>query len=97
MKNIILLADNDENYRQTWAKLIRNAGYEVKTEGDAFMIAFPNAATAVRFCVDAQRGLHTHPWAPELTELPRLTDLTLQTGSPIVGGGGTGGGGSTVF
>lgn len=29
MKNIILLADNDENYRQTWAKLIRNAGYEV--------------------------------------------------------------------
>ena len=32
---------------------------------------------------------------PELTELPRLTDLTLLTGSPIGGGGGAGG--STVF
>jgi hypothetical protein len=38
------------------------------------------------------------PWTrPEFTALPRLTDLTLQTGSPIGGGGGTGGGGSTVF
>jgi hypothetical protein len=38
------------------------------------------------------------PWVrPELRDLPKLTDLTLQTGSPIVGGGGTGGGGSTVF
>ena len=34
---------------------------------------------------------------PEVSDLPRLTDLTLQTGSPIWGGGGTGGGGSTVF
>ncbi len=38
------------------------------------------------------------PWVrPELRELPKLTDLTLQTGGPIIGGGGTGGGGSTVF
>ncbi|PYO72761.1 MAG: hypothetical protein E6K55_01725 [Gemmatimonadetes bacterium] len=37
------------------------------------------------------------PWVkPELTELPRLTDLTLQTGSPIPGIGDPGGG-STVF
>jgi hypothetical protein len=35
--------------------------------------------------------------APEITELPRLTELTLQTGSPIGGSGSTGGGGSTVF
>lgn len=34
---------------------------------------------------------------PEVTELPRLTDLTLQTGSPIPGIGDPGGGGSTVF
>lgn len=34
--------------------------------------------------------------SPELTELPRLTDLTLQTGSPIPGIGDPGGG-STVF
>ena len=39
------------------------------------------------------------PWtAPTVQELPRLTDLTLQTfGGGIPGGGGTGGGGSTVF
>ena len=32
---------------------------------------------------------------PTLTELPRLNQLTLQSGQ-IPGGGGTGGGGSTV-
>jgi len=38
------------------------------------------------------------PWvAPAVTELPKLTDLTLDSGDPIGGGGGTGGGGSTVF
>ena len=37
------------------------------------------------------------PWvSPELTELPRLTDLTLQTGLPIPGFGDPGSG-STVF
>lgn len=35
--------------------------------------------------------------APRVEELPRLTDLTLQTGDAIEGGVGTGGGGSTVF
>lgn len=34
---------------------------------------------------------------PTLEELPRLTDLTLQTGNPIGGTGNTGGTGSTVF
>jgi hypothetical protein len=38
------------------------------------------------------------PWtAPAVADLPRLTELTLQTGGFIPGGGGTGGGGSTVF
>jgi hypothetical protein len=37
------------------------------------------------------------PWVtPEAKELPRLTDLTLQTGSPIPGLGNPGDG-STVF
>lgn len=36
------------------------------------------------------------PWiSPRVQTLPRLTDLTLQSGG-IPGGGGTGGGGSTV-
>jgi hypothetical protein len=38
------------------------------------------------------------PWtSPTIEELPKLTDLTLQTGGGIGGGGDTGGGGSTVF
>jgi len=45
----------------------------------------------------APPGSHTKKaWvAPEVTELPRLTDLTLQTGIPGIGD--PGGGGSTVF
>ena len=34
---------------------------------------------------------------PEVTPLPRLTELTLATGGGIPGGGGTGGSGSTVI
>jgi len=38
------------------------------------------------------------PWvAPRVEDLPRLTELTLQTGPAIPGGGTPGGGGSTVF
>lgn len=43
----------------------------------------------------APRG--RRPWtSPVVTSLPRLTDLTLTTGTPIPGGGGTAGSGSTV-
>jgi hypothetical protein len=34
--------------------------------------------------------------SPLVTDLPRLTDLTLTTGSPIPGMGNTGGTGSSV-
>jgi len=33
---------------------------------------------------------------PNIEVLPRLSELTLQSPTPIPGGGGTGGGGSTV-
>lgn len=48
--------------------------------------------------VRSEPGPERLAWAsPELTELPRLTELTLQTGGVIPGTGDTGGGGSTVF
>jgi hypothetical protein len=38
------------------------------------------------------------PWiTPSVTDLPKLTELTLQTGGLIPGDGDTGGSGSTVI
>ena len=38
------------------------------------------------------------PWTvPRVEELPRMTDLTLQSGAEIPGDCGTGGSGSTCF
>ncbi|MCA9568142.1 MAG: protein kinase [Myxococcales bacterium] len=48
------------------AALQKYGGYEVKTEGDAFMVAFPEASQAIRFCVEVQRKLHEHPWSEAL-------------------------------
>lgn len=42
----------------------RHAGYEVKTEGDAFFVTFADAAQAVEACLEAQLELAAHPWPP---------------------------------
>lgn len=39
-----------------------NHGYEVKQNGDGFMIAFPSATTAVQFCLDVQERLLDESW-----------------------------------
>lgn len=50
---------------------LRNiGGYEVKTEGDAFMVAFPDAAKAVRWCLNVQQELLDADWPPELLRSP---------------------------
>ncbi|KAH3767572.1 serine/threonine protein kinase [Pelomyxa schiedti] len=41
-------------------------GYEVKTEGDSFMLAFPCPEKALSFCAKAQKNLLDAPWDPEL-------------------------------
>eukprot|EP01012_Entosiphon_sulcatum_P000619 TRINITY_DN10106_c0_g1_i1.p1 TRINITY_DN10106_c0_g1~~TRINITY_DN10106_c0_g1_i1.p1 ORF type:complete len:888 (-),score=103.56 TRINITY_DN10106_c0_g1_i1:287-2950(-) len=41
-------------------------GFEVKTEGDAFMIALSSPVAAVKFCLDSQHRLLEAPWPPEL-------------------------------
>eukprot|EP00727_Mastigamoeba_balamuthi_P010280 m51a1_g5875 putative adenylate cyclase (835) ;mRNA; r:486325-491984 len=45
-------------------------GVEVKTEGDAFMIAFQNVWDAVSFAAEAQKLLLEAPWDPKLLEHP---------------------------
>eukprot|EP01060_Flectonema_neradi_P004163 TRINITY_DN12731_c5_g1_i1.p1 TRINITY_DN12731_c5_g1~~TRINITY_DN12731_c5_g1_i1.p1 ORF type:complete len:1838 (+),score=324.93 TRINITY_DN12731_c5_g1_i1:79-5514(+) len=45
-------------------------GYEVKTEGDAFMIAFQRTEHALNWCLDSQRELMQINWPEELLEHP---------------------------
>lgn len=39
-----------------------NGGYEVKQNGDGFMIAFASATSAVQFCLDVQERLLDESW-----------------------------------
>eukprot|EP00727_Mastigamoeba_balamuthi_P000163 m51a1_g10143 putative serine threonine kinase (1409) ;mRNA; r:62958-68430 len=44
----------------------KHSGYEVKTEGDAFMLTFQSPLDALCFCCDAQKALVSEPWDPQL-------------------------------
>jgi len=46
--------------------LDQHQGYEVKTDGDAFMLAFHTPYNAVMFCVNSQMHLETADWPTEL-------------------------------
>src|SRR5512140_2338104 len=50
------------------ALLVSTSGYEVKTQGDSFMVAFPSVADAVRWCLDVQEVLLDAPWPQELLD-----------------------------
>ncbi|MQA99677.1 MAG: tetratricopeptide repeat protein [Actinobacteria bacterium] len=58
----------------------RHGGYEVGTGGDAFFVAFPDAAGAVAAAVEAQRALFGHDWPHGE---PVLVRMGLHTGEPV--------------
>ena len=43
-------------------------GYEVKTEGDAFMVSFPTATSALLWCFSVQSHLLDAPWPHEILD-----------------------------
>ncbi|MCB9895818.1 MAG: tetratricopeptide repeat protein [Planctomycetes bacterium] len=63
--------------------LVAHAGFEVKTEGDAFMIAFARAGDAVQFALRAQLALDAEPWNDRVGKI--LVRMGMHSGEPIVG------------
>ena len=55
---------------------LQNDGYEVKQNGDGFMIAFPTAKSTVQFCLDVQEKLLKEAWSSEILELPPGEEIT---------------------
>lgn len=57
-------------------------GHEVKSEGDAFMVAFTDPAAAVECALYAQVSLTRYPWPPDIG--PIRVRMGLDTGEPFV-------------
>ena len=63
-----------------------SGGYEVKTEGDAFMVAFATPFQAVWFCLKAQLKLVGLPWPDELLDHACAAALSDDEGQEIFRG-----------
>lgn len=76
-----VLTAHDAIMRST---LARRGGYEVKTEGDSFMVAFSEPGTAVHWCADVQLALAEHPWPDEVSEImgTLLVRMGVHVGEP---------------
>ncbi|KAI3405477.2 hypothetical protein KGF56_001724 [Candida oxycetoniae] len=61
-------------------------GYEVKTEGDAFMVAFPSPTSALLWCFNVQQNLLTADWPTEILETDQCCEVTDGKGNIIYRG-----------
>ncbi|KAI5949434.1 hypothetical protein KGF54_005669 [Candida jiufengensis] len=61
-------------------------GYEVKTEGDAFMVAFPSPTSALLWCFNVQQNLLTADWPTEILETDQCCEVTDGKGNVIYRG-----------
>ena len=73
-----VLATHDECVR---ALIEAHGGYEVKTEGDAFMISFTSAGDAVEFAASLQPALLKCEWPEEALDQPACCEQTSEVGS----------------
>jgi len=82
------LEEHNKIFREA---LKRWNGFEVKTEGDAFMIAFSSASAAVQCALEVQKKLAECQWQELLGEGAAVrVRMGMHTGEPLVGSG-TGG------
>lgn len=61
-------------------------GYEVKTEGDAFMVAFATTTAALLWCFNCQMQLLEAEWPIEILEQPQCKEVLDQDGNVIFRG-----------
>lgn len=67
--------------------LVRYRGYEVKTEGDAFMVTFFNPLDAVRWCIAVQRALLAANWNADLLAMDAAkAEFDPETKQPLFSG-----------
>ena len=60
-------------------------GYEVKTEGDAFMVAFSETGAALRWCCAVQEGLLQLDWPEDLLVQPEAAKALTDGGGRFLG------------
>lgn len=61
-------------------------GYEVKTEGDAFMVSFTSPTSALLWCFNVQQQLLTADWPVEILETDQCFEVTDNQGNIIYRG-----------
>lgn len=61
-------------------------GYEVKTEGDAFMVSFPSVCAALLWCFSVQMRLLTIDWPQEILDSPTTQTVYADDGTLLYRG-----------
>lgn len=61
-------------------------GYEVKTEGDAFMVSFPSPTLALLWCFYVQQQLLDADWPAEILDTPQCREMVDAKGTVIFRG-----------
>lgn len=61
-------------------------GYEVKTEGDAFMVSFPTVTSALLWCFSCQSHLLECPWPTEILDTTHCQERLDADGNTIYRG-----------
>lgn len=63
-----------------------HGGYEVKTEGDAFVVAFQSSVNALKFCLSVQTQFLESDWPREILESPVCATISDSDGHVLYRG-----------